>query len=72
MDIQTKYESLDPRAKKQVEEILELLLKRQNNNFFDMTSWKERIKSIPKWSEEDLTAFEENKKMFNQWPSYKW
>ena len=72
MDIQTKYESLNPQAKKQVEEFLELLLQEQHQSPFDITSWKEKIKTIPQWPEDDLAVFEENKKMFNQWPSYKW
>ena len=31
-----------------------------------MKAWKEKIKSVSVWAEEDLAVFEENPKLFNR------
>lgn len=73
MSILTKYQSLSPEAKKQVEAFLDFLLSNQQESKpINAQAWKEKIKSIPQWSEEDVDIFDENARLFNQWPSTTW
>ena len=37
-----------------------------------MKAWKEKIKSVGVWLEEDVAVFEENRKWVNQWKSPEW
>ena len=73
MSILTKYQSLSPEAKKQAEVFLDFMLSNQKvSKSFNMTEWKDKIKEIPEWSEEDIAVFEENRKLFNQWSASSW
>ena len=73
MSILTKYQSLSPEAKKQAEVFLDFLLSNQKvSKSFNMTEWKDKIKEIPEWSEEDIAVFEDNRKLFNQWSASSW
>lgn len=73
MSILTKYQSLNPEAKKQAEVFLDFLLSNQKvSKSFNMREWKEKIKEIPEWSEQDIAVFEENRELFNQWPASSW
>ena len=71
--ILTKYHALSPETQQQVDDFLDfMLVKDQNRKSFDMRAWKEKIKSVGVWSEEDVQPFEENRKLFNQWQSPEW
>lgn len=68
-----KYQALSPEAKKQAEVFLDFLWSTQKvKKPFNMADWKQRIKTIPQWSEEDVDALEENSKLFNKWASPGW
>lgn len=68
-----KYNSLSPEMQREVDDFLDfMLLKSKDKKAFDMKSWKEKIKGISVWSEEDIEVFEENSKLLNQWNTEEW
>ncbi|MEM9674312.1 MAG: hypothetical protein ACFB15_28955 [Cyclobacteriaceae bacterium] len=72
-ELLTKYQALSPQTQQQVDDFIDFLLtKDQANKPFNMKAWKEKIKSVSVWSEEDLQVFEENRKLFNNWRSPEW
>ena len=72
-ELLTKYHALSPETQQQVDDFLDFMLtKDQEKKTFDMKAWKEKIKEVSVWSEEDVAVFEENRKLFNQWKSPEW
>lgn len=72
-ELLTKYRALSPDTQQQVDDFIDFLLaKDQTKKPFDMKAWKEKIKSVSVWSEEDVQVFEENRKLFNNWKSPEW
>src|SRR5690606_25006838 len=60
-----KYNALSPEIQREVDDFLDFLLsKYKDKKNFDMKSWKEKIKGVSVWSEEDVKVFEENSKLF--------
>ena len=37
-----------------------------------LDKWKKDILDLPQWEEKDLSVFEENRKLFNQWNVQEW
>ncbi len=72
-ELLVKYSTLSPEGQQEVNDFLDLiLLKYQDKKCFDMKAWKEKIKAVSVWSEEDVKPFEENSKVFNQWKTEEW
>ena len=72
-ELLTKYRTLSPETQQQVDDFVDFMLaKDRSKRPFDMKAWKEKIKSVSVWSEEDVAAFEENRRLFNQWKSPEW
>ena len=68
-----KYHALSPETQQQVDDFVDFMLaKDQSGKSFDMKAWKEKIKSVGVWSEEDVQVFEENRKLFSNWKSPEW
>lgn len=68
-----KYNTLSPEGQQEVNDFLDFLLsKHEDQKPFDMKIWKEKIKEVSVWSEEDIKAFEENDKLFNHWKTEEW
>lgn len=67
-ELLTKYNKLSPDGQQKVNDFLDFLIsKHKAQKPFDMKIWKEKIKEVSVWSEEDVKAFEKNDKLFNQW-----
>ena len=59
-DLLAKCQTLSPETQQQVNDFLDfMLIKDKENKSFDMKVWKEKIKSVGVWSEEDVRVFEE-------------
>jgi hypothetical protein len=72
-ELLTKYNTLSPQGKQEVNDFLDFMLsKYQDKKPFDIKAWKEKIKEVSVWSEEDVKVFEENSKIFNQWKTEEW
>lgn len=72
-ELLAKYRTLTPETQRQVDDFIDFMLaKDRAKKPFDMKAWKEKIKSVSVWSEEDIAIFEENRKLFNQWKSPEW
>ena len=72
-ELLTKYRTLSPQTQQQVDDFVDFLLaKGQVRKPFDMKAWKEKIKSVSVWSEEDIQVFEENRTLLNDWKSPEW
>ena len=72
-EILEKYNALSPERQREVDDFLDFMLsKSKDKKLIDMKSWKEKIKGVSVWSEEDVKVFEENRKLFNQWTTEKW
>lgn len=72
-ELLAKYNTLSPQGKQEVNDFLDFILsKNQNKPSFDMKSWKEKIKNISTWTEEDIKAYDENSQLFNQWKTEEW
>ena len=72
-EILEKYNALSPERQREVNDFLDFMLsKSKDKKLIDMKSWKEKIKGVSVWSEEDVKVFEENRKLFNQWTTEKW
>ena len=61
-ELLTKYRTLSPETQQQVDDFVDFMLAKQSKNSFDMKAWKEKIKSVSVWSEEDVQVFEETRK----------
>ena len=71
-ELLTKYRALSPETQQQVDDFVDFMLaKDQSGKSFDMKAWKEKIKSVGVWSEEDVQVFEGNSKLFSHWKSPK-
>ena len=72
-ELLVKYNALSPEVQQEVNDFLDFMLsKYKDKKPFDIKAWKEKIKGIPAWSEEDLKIFEENSKLFGQWKTEEW
>ena len=76
-DLLVKYNTLSPEGQQEgqqeVNDFLDFMLsKYKDKKLFKMQSWKEKIKTVSVWSEEDVKVFEENSKLFNQWKAEEW
>lgn len=72
-ELLTKYNALSPQGKQEVNDFLDFMLsKYQDKKPFDIKAWKEKIKEVSVWTEEDVKVFEENSKIFNQWKTEEW
>ncbi len=68
-----KYSALSPQGQQEVDDFLDFILsKNKDIKSFDMKAWKEKIKGVSVWSEEDLKGFDENGQLFNQWKTEEW
>lgn len=72
-ELLAKYNTLSPQEQQEVNDFLDFILsKHQNKPSFDMKAWKEKIKNISSWTEEEIKAFDENSQLFNQWKTEEW
>lgn len=72
-ELLVKYNTLSPEVQQEVNDFLDFMLsKYKDKKPFDMKAWKEKIKGVSVWSEEDLKVFEENSKLFGQWKTEEW
>ena len=73
MDSILKYNLLGPFEKKEVGDFIDFLLnKMKSTNTEGTGDYKKKLLSVSTWSEQDISVFEENKKLFNQWPPTSW
>jgi hypothetical protein len=66
-----KYDALSPEGQQEVDNFIDFMLIRHKKTF-DIQSWKEKIKGVSVWSEDDVKVFDENQQMFNQWKTEEW
>jgi hypothetical protein len=72
-DIIFKYQLLNQSGKKEVQDFIELLLNRQKKGKSkSLSSYKKKILKVSTWSDDDLKAFEENKRLFEHWGAEQW
>lgn len=72
-DLLAKYNTLSPDLQREVDSFLDkLLAKSHEKNTFDLKTWKERIKKVTVWSDEDIKSIEEGSKYFSQWTPEQW
>ena len=56
-ELLTKYRALSPETQQQVDDFVDFMLaKDRSKKPFDMKAWKEKIKSVSVWSEEDVAV----------------
>ncbi len=68
-----KYNLLNAFEKKEVSDFIDFLFsKKKNADKQPPGNYKKKILSVSVWSDEDLKAFEENSKQFNQWRPETW
>jgi hypothetical protein len=68
-----KYNKLSPDFQKQVDDFLDfLLLKYKGEKAFDIKVWKNKVKNVSAWTDEDIKSFEEAKQYFSQWKIEEW
>lgn len=66
-----KYNSLDPKAKKQVRDYIDMLVSKMKTFPKQPSTYKERILSVSTWSEEDLKPITETHSL-NQFKAEEW
>ncbi|MFO7971788.1 MAG: hypothetical protein R6U40_08565 [Desulfobacterales bacterium] len=72
-DISAKYSLLTKSAKKEVHDFMDFLLMRQKTKKkIPLSDYKKKIFNVSTWSDNDIKAFEENKKLFNEWNIQEW
>lgn len=72
-DLLVKYNTLSPDIQKEVNDFLDFMLsKHKGKKIFDIKSWKNKIKNVSTWADEDIKAFEEGQQQFNQWKNEEW
>lgn len=72
-DIIIKYNRLSKTARKEVNDFMDFLLSKQKSNSPNLlTTYKNKILNVSKWTNSDLKIFEENQKLLNQWKSQEW
>lgn len=72
-DILIKYNTLSPDIQKEVNDFLDFMLSKYNGKkIFDIKSWKNKIKNVSTWTDEDIKVFEEGRQQFNQWKTEEW
>lgn len=72
-DIVVKYNSLSKIARQEVNDFMDFLLSKQkSNNPKFLSTYKNKILKVSKWSDADLKIFDENQKLFNQWGVQEW
>ncbi len=72
-EIALKYNMLNQRGKREVNDLLDKLLSKQASaRQISTAEYKKRILKISVWSEDDLKVFKENQEIFNQWTIEEW
>ncbi|MBN1926248.1 MAG: hypothetical protein JW798_10455 [Prolixibacteraceae bacterium] len=72
-DIVLKYNQLNKSARREVNDFMDFLLNRQKtNNHNFLSTYKEKIRTVSVWTEDDCKIFETNQKTFNQWKVQEW
>jgi hypothetical protein len=72
-DLLVKYNALPLEGQKEVDDFLDFMLRRhKGKQNFDMKIWKEKIKTVSVWSEEEIKIFDDSKKYFSQWKPEEW
>jgi len=68
-----KYHLLNSFEKKEVKDFIDFLFsKKKTAPLSGPSGYKNKILSVSTWGEEDIKVFDENKKIFDQWPPAKW
>jgi len=67
-----KYNLLDTDARKEVRDLLDLLLSRNKHTNSDLSLYKKKMLTISTWSEEDIDEVSEVQKKLNQWLPKEW
>ncbi len=68
-----KYNLLTSIEQKEVVDFIDFLFsKKHNTPDPELSGYKQKILSVSTWSDDDLKAFDDNRKLFNQWPSITW
>ena len=68
-----KYNLLNALEKKEVKDFIDFLFSKKKGMPDPAPSqYKNKILSVSAWSEDDLKPFDENKKLFDQWPLTTW
>ncbi len=71
--ITSKYSKLSLPARKEVNDFVEFLfLKEKRKQLKQKSDFKKKILEVTQWSDDDCRIFDENRKLFNQWPIQKW
>ncbi|MCV9387563.1 DUF2281 domain-containing protein [Reichenbachiella ulvae] len=72
-DVLLKYNELPPSVQEEVKDFLDALLsKHKGRSAFDMKGWKNKIKSVSTWTQEDIDQLEEGGKTINQLKVEEW
>ncbi|SFE81390.1 hypothetical protein [Thermophagus xiamenensis] len=68
-----KNKKLSLTAQRTVSDFIDFLLyKEKEEKSKRASNYKKRILEVSQWAEADCKIFEENRKLFNQWPPPKW
>ncbi len=68
-----KYNLLNAFEKKEVKDFIDFLFNRKKDAPTPQSSdYKNKILSVSTWNDDDLKLFDENKKLFDQWPPTAW
>lgn len=71
--IQTFNQLSEPQRRQLIAYADMLLLKQKaKQSDGDLTDWKEKIKKVSVWSDDDIRELETNAKNFNQWKVQEW
>ena len=73
-DLLETYSQLSETQRMQLLAYADILLLQQKvkQSEGDLTKWKEKIKNISLWSEQDVSVIENNAKKLNQWKIPEW
>jgi hypothetical protein len=73
-DLLETYNQLSETQRRQLLEYADSLLLEQKAKKFvgNLSKWKEKIKLVSTWTEEDISMMEEESKKMNQWKIPEW
>ncbi len=72
-DISLKYRLLNKNSQKEVNDFMDFLLSKQKRLKKTIISdYKKRILLVSTWSDKDITEFDKNNKLFNDWKIEEW
>lgn len=74
MNIQAKYDTLSKDAQKKVDAFIELIAKQAQpgEKKADLSAWKQKIKNVSVWSDEDVSIMERNSESLGEWEVQEW